>query len=270
MTGFPPTVADIRAAHWREPVRAAYERPLLMNTYVFRPVSFFLTWAAIRVGLRSETVSWLSGIVGLAGCAVLLIPDSAALPLGLALLWLFNLLDCVDGDLARTLRAQNAYGRFVDSVCGGVVDIAFWAVVGGMAYQHPDVLHWREGFGYGTQLWIAVGALTCFAYLIIELIERAFEVHMKDLWMQATGRGLSTTDDERPTRARWIIRIVQRNVRVRETHYALLVVACLTGTVDLLLVAYLLYYTIHACALLVIYRRRGVTTCLAPQMKAPE
>jgi hypothetical protein len=140
------------------------------------------------------------------------------------------------------------------------VDIAFWAVIGAMAYRHPDVLHWPDGFGHGPLLWTAVGGLTCFAYLTLDLIERAFEVHVRDAWRRAAG---GTPQDAAPyAPPPSLTLIIQRNVRVRETHYALLAAAWLTHTVDILLAAYLVYYIVHSVALLARYRERGLTVAV--------
>ena len=58
------TLRDIRGAHG---LKREYEQYLPLSRYVFRPLGFLLTWAAVRMGWTSEGVSWLSGLVGLAG-----------------------------------------------------------------------------------------------------------------------------------------------------------------------------------------------------------
>lgn len=253
------TLDDIRTSHWREPVRAAYERPLLINTYLFRPVSFGLTWTAMRLGLSSEAVSWMSAVVGLAACAVLISRLEFAVPVGLALLCLFNLLDCVDGDLARTRRTQNPYGRFLDSVCGGIIDLAFWAVVGLMAYQHPEVVRWPEVFGMGPAMWAGVGFLVCWAYLSLELIEHSFDELLRGAWDERR-RGEAALDEQRPATDGLpaTLRMLQTNLRVRETHYVLLIVAAALQAVDVLLLFYGVYYTLQSLVLLYVYRQRGL------------
>lgn len=61
-TNIYPTLREIRETHaWKR----EYERYLPLSRYVFRPLGFLLTWLAIRIGLTSEVVLWLSGFVGL-------------------------------------------------------------------------------------------------------------------------------------------------------------------------------------------------------------
>jgi hypothetical protein len=219
--------------------------------------------------LSSEAVSWLSAVVGLAGCVLLLSGSHLILPVGLALLVVFNLLDCVDGDIARCMRTQNPYGRFLDSVCGGAIDLGFWAVVGVMAFRHPELLLWPEPFGYGPLFWLTVGGLTCFLCEILSFLEHRFDELLRPYWESGSG-DLEGPDQNREEasavepatrqsrQSAWPFHlIIATNLRVRETHYVLLVAAYLTGTVDVLLSVYLTYYLSYSLLLLGVYCQRG-------------
>lgn len=261
-----PTLDEIEAAHgWKR----AYERYLPLSRYLFRPVGFWLTWAAVRMGLTSEAVSWLSGAVGLAGCALLVSGVPGALPTGLGLLFAFNLLDCVDGSIARTMKTQNPYGRFLDSVCGGIIDLAFWGVVGIMAFQHPHLLHWPQPFGHGPVFWLAVGGLTCFMFIVLGFLERTFDELLRKHWDNqqglaarphgVIGHALAPTariDGNQESKDVWL-RAIVTNMRVRETHYCLLLIAYWAEMVDLLLGGYLLFYFACSVLLLTVYAKRG-------------
>jgi hypothetical protein len=264
-----PMLREIREAHGSNPVRREYERYLLFNGYLFRPISFLLTWVAIRMGATSEGVSWLSGAVGLAGCALLVSGSQEAALVGIGVLFLFNLLDCVDGDIARSMKTQNPYGRFLDSVCGGVIDLAFWGIVGIMAFQHPQLLCWPQPFGYGPVFWLAVGGATCFLSIWMGYLEMCFDELLRPAWDRiretetATNTSVSAVDSRssvEPLNGRpasvWA-RAILTNLRVRETHYALLLAAYMTATVDFLLTAYVICYATYNLSLLAVYAKRG-------------
>jgi hypothetical protein len=242
-----PTLDEIRSAHGS---KREYERLLPLSRYVFRPIGFRLTWVALRLGLSSEAVSWVSAVVGLLGLAGLMSGREGVAAAGLALLLLFNLLDCVDGSLARALGTGNPYGRFLDSICGGVVDLAFWAAVGVMVFRRP-VLSARSGVGEPT-LWLAVGGVTCFLAVLLHEIEQAYDQIVHPAWQ---GR-----DGGEPTggavREPWL-KTLARNLRVRETQYALLAVAMVGKAVEVLLAGYLLYYFANVLAALRVYVARG-------------
>ena len=262
-----PTIQEIREAHsWKR----EYEKWLPISRFVFRPLGFLATWAAIRFRLTTEEISWLSAAVGLAGCLCLIAGRGNFLPLGLVLLFLFNLLDCVDGSLARATRTENPYGRFLDSICGGIIDQAFWAIIGVTAFQSPDLLYWPKAFGYGPLLWLAVGITTCYLFVLVGYLEKTFNDVLRTPWEKIRLRSLGkekdrslTEDDERmsesltESKLRLVIRIINNNIRVRETHYFLLLFAVYYRTIDLLLAFYLVYYLSNTVLLLIIYSKRG-------------
>ena len=262
-----PTLLEIRKAHAS---KYEYERYLLLSRYVFRPVGFLLTWVSIRIGLSSEAISWLSGLVGLIGCLSLLITQEQLLPVGIGLLLLFNLLDCVDGSMARVMNTQNPYGRFLDSLMG-FIDMAFWAVIGIMAYNHSKFLTFHNPFDYGSILWLAVGGLTCYFSIMVGYVERIFDELVRDEWNKIKSNiGKNSQDFNQfntdskishkkslSSQVKDILRAINTNLRVRETHYFLLILAYLTRTIDLLLGLFFLYYSLQTILLVIIYYIRS-------------
>jgi len=257
-----PTLHDIREAHsWKRD----YERYLPVSRFFFRPTGFLITWLSIRVGFTSETVSWFSGVVGLAGCFLLVIGQAHYLPAGIGLLFLFNLLDCVDGSIARTMKTENPYGRFLDSICGNAVDLVFWGVIGLMAFHHRSLLHWPDGFGHGNLFWLFLGLTTSYLFVYLGYIERTFDELLRSYWERIEAPGGTMIADsgaagnaaETGHSIKLWLRIVNNNLRVRETHYVLLLCAFCLHAVDLLLLLYFLYYLFVDITLVVTYSRRG-------------
>ena len=243
------TLQEIRQAHsWKRD----YERYLPLSRYIFRPMGFLLTWLAIRVGMTTEAVSSLSGIVGITGCLFLMSGWEHALPVGLGFLLFFNLLDCVDGSIARSTKSENPYGKFLDSICGGIVDLTFWAVVGVTAFRHPQLLYWPSPFSYGPSFWLVVGTLTCFLFIVVGFLERTFDGLLRRDWDRSQG-----VQDQQPKSWGNLLRTINTNLRVRESHYFFLLFAYWTKTIDVLLIMYLLYYLSFNSILLVVYSRRG-------------
>lgn len=254
-----PTLQEIRDAHaWKR----EYERYLPVSRYVFRPIGFVVTWISIRIGLTSEAVSWLSGLVALGGFLCLLSAQEQLLPIGIALLLLFNLFDCVDGSIARAMKTQNPYGRFLDSLMGWV-DMGFWAVIGVMAYRHPQLLHWSNPLGKGVSIWLAVGGLASFFSIYVAYTEQIFDASLREDWNNLVDKGRSDVSRNKVAMntatsvIRNIIQKINHNLRVRETHYFLLIFAYWGKVIDLLLVVFLFYYALHTVLLIIIYSARG-------------
>ena len=261
-----PKLREIWAAHsWKRD----YEKYLLLSRFIFRPIGFLLTWIAIRAGLTSEAVSWFSGFVGIAACVCLVSGNANLLPFGLALLIFFNLLDCVDGSIARTMKTENPYGRFLDSICGGIVDMAFWAVVGIMAYHHPHYLLRPDPFEYGPIFWLVLGGLTCFLFILLGYLEQTFDRLLRSGWERLNADIVNTEEltmkkrsfqhlrSSQKDKSVNILRKINTNLRVRETHYFFLIITFWLGIIDFLLEFYFLYYTVHTIILMIIYCSRG-------------
>jgi phosphatidylglycerophosphate synthase len=262
-----PTLNQIREAHsWKRD----YEKYLPISRFFFRPLGFLLTWLAVRVQLTTESVSCLSAIFGIAGCLVLIAGKVTLIPFGLALLILFNLLDCVDGSIARSMNTENPYGRFLDSICGAIVDLAFWGVIGIMAFRHKYLLSYPNPFDNGSFFWLAMGGTTCYLSFLIIYAEKTFDELLRLDWQQvqlekknnkslplSDQNGNKTVASLHEPNVRQILRILNNNFRVRETHYFLLVLAFITNTVDIFLLLFFIYYTIYILLLIITYVKRG-------------
>lgn len=256
-----PTLRQIRESHsWKR----EYEKYLPVSRYLFRPVGFLVTWVFIRLGLTSEGVSWLSAVVGLLGCLSLTLGGAHWVLTGIVFLFVFNLLDCVDGSIARTMKTQNPYGRFLDSVCGSIVDLLFWFSVGIALSRSPDLVSRPDAFGCGPLLWAFLGALTGFLYLYHGYLERTFDELLRKYWEkpeQTAGpspSGLEPAPVSPPySGLAGLSRIVSTNLRVRETQYVLILLAFLVKKIDLLLVLYFGFYLAQNIFLLITYSRRG-------------
>jgi hypothetical protein len=259
-----PTLKKIRDTHaWKQ----EYERYLPLSRFVFRPVGFLLTWFAISIGLTSEVVSWLSGLVGMIAFLCMASSHEQLLPIGIVLLCFFNLLDCVDGSIARTMKTENPYGRFIDSIMYWI-DMGFWALIGILAYRHPGLLYCFDPLGYSTVFWLVVGGLASYFFVLLGFVESTFDQYVRDEWnslpeKDSTNYVAKPKDENveqvfhRKTPPFSIVRVICHNLRVRETHYFLLVLAYLCKVIDLFLIAFLFYFFMHTVVLVIIYSVRG-------------
>lgn len=259
-----PTLRLIRDTHaWKR----EYERYLPLSRFVFRPLGFLLTWMAIRIGLTSEAVSWLSGVIGLIAYLCLISSREYLLLVGICLLCFFNLLDCVDGSIARTMKTENPYGRFLDAIMYWI-DMGFWALIGIMAYRYPGLLCCVDPLGYGPIFWLAIGGLTCYFFILLGFVESTFDQYVRDEWDSTNTKNNTSLRDKsededieqafhRETPPFSVTRVIYHNLKVRETHYFLLVLAYWGKVIDFLLIGYLLYYITHTILMIVIYSIRG-------------
>lgn len=92
-----------------------WDRTFPWIAYVVRPVSLFLTPVFYRAGFSANFVTVLSYISAAAGLWLMAV---GSVGWGAALFILFNLLDCIDGNLARLsgVGGGSVVGEFYDAV----------------------------------------------------------------------------------------------------------------------------------------------------------
>lgn len=249
-----PTLAEIKAQH---APKVEYERYLFASRYVFRPPSFPAIWLLVRLGLTGEGASWLSGLSAMLGLAGLVL----GLPWqGAVLLCFFNFFDCLDGGIARALKARNPYGRFLDSLMSWA-DMLFWPALGLLVWRFPEYGAFGEALGWDPLTWPLAGALSAFFASYSGYLDGAFDEILRPYW-EKLGPAPSGAAPSGPLAGKrgpeLIARIAVSNLRVRETHYLLLFPAFWLGLADLLIAFFLAFNALFAGALVLVYCRRGL------------
>lgn len=102
----------------------------LWTRFVLRPLSFPLSWAALSLGIGAFAVSCLSALLGAAGGILFALPDYRLAGAGVVLLNLFSVLDCVDGNIARTRGTAGPWGGWTDAMAGFIVYTAVFFSTG--------------------------------------------------------------------------------------------------------------------------------------------
>ncbi len=108
------TWADLDRAerHLWESLRKPIERDGVVAYYLVRPVSRFISRALIPTPVTPNQVTVLAGLSGL--LAAVIVPFS--LSIGAILLWFSNVLDCVDGEIARLKMKGSRLGQWLDTI----------------------------------------------------------------------------------------------------------------------------------------------------------
>ena len=84
------------------------------NRLVTRHFSIYLTWLFIKMGVSANTVTFLMIPLGLVGAALCIIHVLWINILGLFLLMLVEVFDCVDGEVARWNKKSSIKGVYLD------------------------------------------------------------------------------------------------------------------------------------------------------------
>ncbi|MBW1696354.1 MAG: CDP-alcohol phosphatidyltransferase family protein [Deltaproteobacteria bacterium] len=229
-----------------------------------------MTWAAIRIGVTTELASYLSGIVAATAFLLMISTNHLFLLLGIIALHLFNLLDCVDGSIARSTHTENPYGKFLDSLIGDFFDFLFFTVVGIMAYRNTDLTYFFNNIHYlGNISLLFLGWGASLFYLFLQHIENIYYMQLKESWINLNKNNSSKTttniletdghiNNKSETDRNHILRLIDRNIRARESQYFLLLVAYISDQIDLFLFFFLLYYAFRATATAIVFGRRAL------------
>jgi len=262
-----PTILQIYESHsWKR----EYERFMPLSRYVYRPVGFLVTWVAVRLGITTEIASYISAVLGAGGLFLITTKDPNMLISGIILLHLFNLFDCVDGSIARVMKTENPYGKFLDSIIGDAVNFCFFLVVGVMIFQNPGLSFYRlVDPGITPNTWLLIGGCTALGYVLLQHIEDIYDSQLRKSWDNLSGANLhdDSAKDERGEAKiaihkmkdfSHLFRLIDRNLRVRETHYFILIFAYWLCFIDIFLVFFLVYYSVRVLATTVVFGRRAI------------
>jgi hypothetical protein len=262
-----PTLFQIYQSHsWKRD----YERYMPLSRYIYRPVGFLVTWLAVRIGMTTEFASFLSAILGAAGLLLLTSKSTNLVIGGIVLLHLFNLFDCVDGSIARVMKTENPYGKFLDSVIGDAVNFCFFPVVGIMIFQNSGLSFYRSVEPDVTPaIWLLIGCGAALGYVLLQHIEGIYDAQLRKSWdnlARANLHGNATKDEnseakrtiDNPKDLSHLYRLIDRNLRVRETHYFILIFAYWLNFIDIYLLFFLIFFSFRALSSAFMFGRRAI------------
>lgn len=190
-----------------------WDRTFPWIAYVLRPTSFLVTWL-LPSWVTANQVTLFSYLVALGSLGFLAAGSSAGFLVGSVLLVLFNLIDCVDGNLARLRGTSDPFGRFLDALAFPAFILPYFALGIGLA----------RAAGPGTgEVVLGLGAGTTILKLLIPQIRETFHLCLGEAW----------EDRKQGQRAvghvgRWYYRLYY-NLTDLQAHDVVLVLAALTG-----------------------------------------
>ncbi len=130
------TIQAIRSMYTEE--KRAFDRNNLWGYFVVRPISYYVTWLFLRLGISANRVTWGSFFIAVAGCLLLATGSYNSIIAGALLVNLWYLLDYVDGNIARYTNSSTNYGRLLDTFTGAAVNVLLIICASIGAFNHPD------------------------------------------------------------------------------------------------------------------------------------
>jgi phosphatidylglycerophosphate synthase len=128
-------------------LRQAYKsRNSWWGYFFLHPIAICLLWPIANfTSLRPETICLSSLIVGLLAVPFFLNGDSASLAVGGGIAFVSNLLDAMDGKLARLKKLASPFGAYLDFTVDVVKHLIYIAVLAVGQFRQTDdmnTLYW--------------------------------------------------------------------------------------------------------------------------------
>ena len=151
----PPRLADVvaayKAAKSGEELRGEWGAVLL-----YRPLSFLLTPPLVALGIGATTVTAVSCLLALALPFVALTGGVVWLAI---VAYLFSVLDCVDGNIARITATTSRRGQYADFITDVVYRVAMYLSIGLLVAPGTVEGWWPLGAAPGLALAVALLAV---------------------------------------------------------------------------------------------------------------
>ena len=132
-----------------------------------RRISMYLTKPFLAMGLSANQVTAISLLVGLAAGVLLVFPNPVLWLVGIPLLYLYFVLDCVDGEIARYRKTSSLVGSYLD---GGLGMLMWPYVLACMTFGISNAVQDNTVFIFGFLAaagWLLYTASALFPYPIL-------------------------------------------------------------------------------------------------------
>ena len=219
-----------------------------LSRLFYRPAGYMLAALLANAGVSANGVSYFSAAIGLAACLLMPLPCPV---IGALLINLWLVLDCTDGCIARSVKAQ-PFGEFADGISSYILVSLLGTSLGLEAYFEGGAI-----LEPGSVWILLMGALASTADTLMRLIHQKYKAEAHAL-AQREGRPLE--DDLRDAsgragrlRAKW-----EQDLGVGGILPLLIMVGVLAHAVDLVVLYCFLYYGVSCVAATAIYIRRAM------------
>lgn len=135
---------------------------------IVRKVSFLFTYLFINVGCSAWGASIISILVALAGSFCFAVDNTICRIIGVCLIELWLVLDCVDGNIARVKKTCSEMGEFVDALSGYYVTGFVYFFVGIAAYYTTTI------FRDHAFVLIIIGGISTISGLLARIIHQKY------------------------------------------------------------------------------------------------
>ena len=213
------------------------ERSSLLGFYFFRKVSLVITPLFIALRCSANSVTLFSLLVGVLGAFLFCLGSGYFLPAFFCIL-LAQMLDYVDGNVARLHGRTSYYGKFIDGLSDSMWKALTFIGIGIGLYNSKTTFH--ALYSCDKSNFLILGALLCFLELFSTLSEVRFMAMKNELSFKSQGD--LAPPQEKHTGNKYLLNFVKFYLRIKmEMFFIPLFVTVIINKVHWFLLAIFVY-----------------------------
>lgn len=146
-----------------------------LSRVFYRPASFVLAALFSNAGISANTVSYVSIVEGVLACALFLPDHYGCRLIGAVLVNLWLVLDCTDGCIARSVKAQ-PFGEFADGISSYIIVALLGFCLGVAVYNEGGIV-----LTAGVPWVLSAGALASMSDTLMRLVYQKYKATEEEL-----------------------------------------------------------------------------------------
>ncbi len=115
------------------------KKDAILTKIFYRPISFIGASIFSQFGISANTVSYISAVIAVIACCCFLVPVHKIQIIGAILINIWIIFDCIDGNIARSVRMQ-PFGEFADSISSYILVGLMCTCMGISVYFNGGIL----------------------------------------------------------------------------------------------------------------------------------
>lgn len=235
----------------------------LLTRFLYRPLSFVTASICAKNEINANTVSYASFLIAIIACLLFLFPQEGWHIFAAILINIWLLMDCTDGNLARTYRKQ-PFGEFADGISSYILvglmctTIAFSVYFSGGVFVKP-----------GNPWIILIGAFASSSDTMMRLIYQKYKATEREM----ADRGVLDIELDKRTDHSLVgsLRVrVEAELGIGGLLPFAILLATIFNALDLIVIYCFLYYGFSCLIASYMYIRKAMKATMLYQDRMPQ
>ena len=222
-----------------------------LSRIFYRPAGYVLAALFTSVGIGANTVSYLSIVEGALACVLFLPNNYICRIIAAILVNLWLVLDCTDGCIARSVKAE-PFGEFADGISSYIIVALLGGAMGIAVYFEGGLL-----VGAGAVWMVLIGASASTADTLMRLIYQKYKATERE---EAEKGTIEVSYDQRKDHDQaGSLRVkIEQDLGIGGILPVMILLGTIFHALDVVMLYMFAYYELSCLAITLIYIRKAV------------